>query len=308
MADQNVIISSDTVTVTGGEATLNVDVNFGPQGDDGSVILYGIGKPQNLDPSEFPRTPRVLDWYINTKTTDDEYLYIYQYVFVNNAGFWKRVFKIIPNSYQLNQIVEFDSNGVGSASVIVSNVTLPRVPEYAFPSTGDVVIPVDDEDAMVALSAIQGTYAFRKDLAKYYYLRKSPASNAANWEGLISINAHIDIENPLPVISSFQLSTPTINRDEVTNIITYTLPITLVAYQIVPPPTPDETVASVEDLLSVVPLDLGPDMIYAVYVTEANTIYILTGLDPSNPANWTPFSTIQPITGDRAAHISINVI
>lgn len=308
MADQNVVISSDTVTVTGGEANINVDVNFGPQGDDGSVILYGIGKPQNLAPSEFPRTPRVLDWYINTKTTDDEYLYIYQYVFVNNAGFWKRVFKIIPNSYQVNQIVEFDSDGIGSASVVVSNVTLPLIPQYAFPSTGDVVIPVDDEAAMLALSTIPETYAFRKDLAKYYYLRQSPASDASNWEGLISVNAHIDIENALPVISSFQLGSPIINQDEETNEVTYTLPITLVAYQLVPPPTPDQTVATVADLLSVVPLDPGEDLVYSVYVTAANSIYILVGPDPSNPSNWVPFSTIQPITGSKTAHISINVI
>lgn len=308
MADQNVVIAQDTVTVTGGESTLNVDVNFGTQGDDGSVILYGIGKPQNLDPQEFPQTPRVLDWYINTDTTDDEYLYIYQYVFVNNAGFWKRVFKIIPNSYQLNKIVEFDSNGVGSANIVVSNVTLPLIPQYAFPSTGDVVIPVDDEADMVALSAIPGTYAFRKDLAKYYYLRQSPASDAANWEGLISVNAHIDIENTLPVISSFQLGSPTINQNEETNEITYTLPITLVAYQLVPPPVPDETVATVADLLSVIPIDPGEDSIYAVYVTAANSVYILVGPDPSDDANWVPFSTIQPITGDKTAHISINVI
>ena len=234
MADQNVIISQDTVTVTGGESTINVDVNFGPKGDDGSVILYGIGKPQNLDPSDFPQTPRVLDWYINVDSTDDEYLYIYQYVFVNNAGFWKRVFKIIPNSYQTNKSVTFSALGVASASVVVSNVTLPLIPQYAFPTTGSVVLPVNDEAAMLALSTTPGTYAFRKDLAKYYYLREAPASDASNWEGLITVNAHVNIENALPVISSFQLGTPTIEADQETGEVSYTLPMTIVAYELTP--------------------------------------------------------------------------
>ena len=234
MADQNVVISQDTVTVTGGESTINVDVNFGPKGDDGSVILYGIGKPQNLDPSDFPQTPRVLDWYINVDSTDDEYLYIYQYVFVNNAGFWKRVFKIIPNSYQTNKSVTFSALGVASASVVVSNVTLPLIPQYAFPTTGSVVLPVNDEAAMLALSTTPGTYAFRKDLAKYYYLREAPASDASNWEGLITVNAHVDIENALPVISSFQLGAPTIEADQETGEVSYTLPMTIVAYELTP--------------------------------------------------------------------------
>ena len=253
MADQNVVIAQDTVTVTGGESTLNVDVNFGSKGDDGSVILYGIGKPQNLDPSDFPQTPRVLDWYINVDSTDDEYLYIYQYVFVNNAGFWKRVFKIIPNSYQVNQAVTFNSLGVASASIAVSNVTLPLIPQYDFPTVGSVILPVNDEAAMLALSTTPVTYACRKDLAKYYYLTDSPASDASHWEGLITVNAHVDIENSLPVISSFQLGTPTVNPDPETGEVSYTLPLTLVAYELTP---------------------LGP----------------------------------APITGNRTAHISINVI
>lgn len=234
MADQNVVITQDTVTVTGGESTINVDVNFGSKGDDGSVILYGIGKPQNLDPQDFPQTPRVLDWYINVDSTDDEYLYIYQYVFVNNAGFWKRVFKIIPNSYQTNKIVEFSALGVGSASVVVSNVTLPLIPQYSFPTTGSVILPVDDEAGMLALSTTPGTYAFRKDLAKYYYLRQAPASTAANWEGLITVNAHVDIENALPVISSFQLGVPTVEADPATGEVSYTLPMTIIAYELTP--------------------------------------------------------------------------
>lgn len=239
MADQNVVIAQDTVTVTGGESTINVDVNFGAKGDNGSIILYGLGKPQNLDLTDFPRTPEILDWYINIDSTDDEYQYIYQYVYVNNVGAWKRVFKIIPNTYQTNQIVEFDETGQGIATITVSNTTLPLIPQYALPSAGSVVIPVNSEIEMLALPVTPGTYAFRKDLAKYYYLREAPASNAANWEGLIAINAHVDIENDAPIISSFQIASPDIQQDPVTGTVSYSVDISLIAYELAgPAPTP----------------------------------------------------------------------
>lgn len=233
MADQNVTISQDTVTVTGGQSTIDVDVNVGPKGDDGSVILYGQGKPQTLDPNEFPRTPRILDWYVNVDSTDDEYLFIYQLVYINNAGIWKRVFTITPNSYKTNKIVQF-VDGIGQADVAVSNATIPLIPQFEFPTTGSVILPADDEDAMIALSTTPGTYAFRKDLAKYYYLREAPASVVSNWEGLITINTHVDIQNQFPVISSFQLGTPGIVQDPITSDVTYTLPIALVAYELTP--------------------------------------------------------------------------
>jgi hypothetical protein len=233
MADQNVVISSDTVTVSGGASALNVDVNFGNKGDDGSVILYGAGKPQNLPINSFPRTPRILDWYINTDSTDDEYLYIYQYIYTNNTTNWARVFKIIPNSYQTNKFVSFQ-NGIGNASIAVSNTTLPLIPQVQFPTTGDVVIPVDDEEEMLGLSTAVDTYAFRKDLGKYYYLRANPASVASNWEGLITVNAHVNVENDLPVISSFQLGLPSIVQDQETGAVSYVLPVTVIAYELTP--------------------------------------------------------------------------
>jgi hypothetical protein len=233
MADQNVVISSDTVTVSGGASALNVDVNFGNKGDDGSVILYGAGKPQNLPINSFPRTPRILDWYINTDSTDDEYLYIYQYIYTNNTTNWARVFKIIPNSYQTNKFVSFQ-NGIGNASIAVSNTTLPLIPQVQFPTAGDVVIPVDDEEEMLGLSTAVDTYAFRKDLGKYYYLRANPASVASNWEGLITVNAHVNVENDLPVISSFQLGLPSIVQDQETGAVSYVLPVTVIAYELTP--------------------------------------------------------------------------
>lgn len=251
MADQNVTISQDTVVISGGAETVNVDVNFGDQGTSGSLILYGQGKP--TDPGvNIKGNPQILDWYINIDNTDDEYLYIYQYSYIGEQETWSRIFKIIPNTYQTNQIVSFDQTGVGLANILVSNTTLPLVPQYALPGPGSTILPANSEAEMIALPASVGVYAFRTDLAKYYYLSAAPATVATNWKPLIAINVHVNIENQYPVASSFQVGTPTIFDEG--GEVGYILPLTLVAYQIHP--------------------SLG----------------------------------IIPITGDKTAHISINVV
>lgn len=252
MADQTVTIAEDTVVVTGGASTLNVDVNYGAPGSDGSLILYGQGKP--TDPGvTFPVQPRLLDWYINIDNTDDEYLYIYQFIYKNATTTWNRIFKIIPNTYQTNKTVTFDATGVGQANIAVSNTTLPLVPQYAAPGLGSTVFTVNSEAEMLALTGVVGIYAYRTDLAKYFYLSALPATSAVNWQGLIAINAHVGIENQYPVASTFQVGVPTINTSA-SGEISYVLPLTLVAYQVHP--------------------TLG----------------------------------IIPITGDKTAHISINVV
>lgn len=96
-----VLLSSDELTVLGGPAEISVDVDFGPQGDRGSLILYGLGKP---DAVVLPETPQVYDSYVNLLTSDDEYGFMYQYIAGPNNGtpIWTKLFKLTPNSYSEN--------------------------------------------------------------------------------------------------------------------------------------------------------------------------------------------------------------
>jgi hypothetical protein len=123
------IISVDTVTVTGGPSSVDVQLDFGPPGQRGNLILYGIGKPTEIG-IVFPETPQLLDWYINLDTSDEEYLYIYQYVNIDGSTTWTRVFKIIPNSYNVNETVNF-TGGFGEVSLAISNTSFPLLTETA---------------------------------------------------------------------------------------------------------------------------------------------------------------------------------
>ena len=125
MADS--IVSVDTVTLIGGPAKVNVDLDFGPQGQRGSLILYGLGKPGDLPAEDFSFAPQLLDWYINLLTTDNEYLYIYQYVSKDGVTQWDRIFKIIPNVYNTNEVITF-TDGQATINIAIANTTLALLP------------------------------------------------------------------------------------------------------------------------------------------------------------------------------------
>lgn len=122
MADS--IVAVDTVTLIGGPAKVDVNLDFGPQGSRGSLILYGLGKPSTLPAKDFSFTPQLLDWYINLKTTDSEYQFLYQYQNKDGIAQWVKVFKIIPNVYNVNKTVTF-TNGVATTNLRISNTTAP---------------------------------------------------------------------------------------------------------------------------------------------------------------------------------------
>lgn len=118
------LLSVDSVVVTGGPATVKLSTDFGPQGDRGSLILYGLDKPNNLNIEDFPQSPLLLDWYINLKTTDSEYLYLYQYQNKDGIDQWVKIFKILPNVYNTNENVTFTA-GVATTTLYISNTTAP---------------------------------------------------------------------------------------------------------------------------------------------------------------------------------------
>ena len=124
-----VLLSSDELTVLGGPAEISVDVDFGPQGDRGSLILYGLGKPDEV---VLPETPNVYDSYINLLTSDDEYGFMYQYIAGPNNGspIWTKLFKITPNAYSENVSRTFVSGSTNINIPIAAIVPADLIGNY----------------------------------------------------------------------------------------------------------------------------------------------------------------------------------
>lgn len=102
----DVVLNTEDLMILGGPSRVDVSVDFGPQGSRGSNIYAGLGQPNNPD-TELGFTPQVLDLFINILTSDEEYMYIYQYLNVNGTRTWVKLLKLIPNLHSVNNTGNF---------------------------------------------------------------------------------------------------------------------------------------------------------------------------------------------------------
>lgn len=183
-----VFVSTDDVKVIGGTANVNVEVDFGPQGDRGNLFLVGYGDPNTITHNTELQT---LDLYINVRSTDEDYLVIYQLQSVNGVDTWVETSKLMTDKFSVIRNVAF-TNGQATDNIEfkVSNIVplslLSGLTEsnfniqatFANPenpvshsivvrpitiqnSTGDIILPVSvnaAEFADGAWSLISGTH------------------------------------------------------------------------------------------------------------------------------------------------------
>lgn len=116
MAD--VLLTTDDLTVLGGPSSLNLEIDFGPQGDRGSQIFVNTGKPT----SSLAPDSKLFDLYINILSSDDEYQYVYQLQNVLGTETWVKLFKLISNVYSKNYSTTSFVDGVWSKNIPVSEI------------------------------------------------------------------------------------------------------------------------------------------------------------------------------------------
>lgn len=124
----NVLLATDDLTVLGGPAEVSVDLDFGPQGDRGSIMFVGNRKPSLFN---FPETPRIYDTYINLLPSDSEYLFMYQYVAgAGGAPYWDKLFKLIPNTYSENLARTFVNGSIQINIPVAAMVPVDQLGNY----------------------------------------------------------------------------------------------------------------------------------------------------------------------------------
>jgi hypothetical protein len=123
-----VLLSSEELTVLGGPAEVSVDLDFGPQGARGSLILYGLGDPASV---ELPEIPQIYDTYINLLPSDSDYLFMYQYIAgPGGSPAWAKRFKLIPNTYSENLSRTFSDGEVEINIPLVAMVPADQIGSY----------------------------------------------------------------------------------------------------------------------------------------------------------------------------------
>ena len=109
-----ILLSSEELAVFGGPSSLDLNVDFGPQGQRGSLIFTGNGKPTDPDIQLVfnnvkynSQSAQPFDLFINLNPDDFEYLFLYQYGFVGGVLTWSKVLRLIPNTAIANLPIIF---------------------------------------------------------------------------------------------------------------------------------------------------------------------------------------------------------
>ena len=121
----NIFVSPDDITVIGGTDTVNVEVDFGPQGDRGSSFFVGFGDPNTASHD----TPlQLLDSYINIQTTDEDYMVIYQYVSQSGVNTWVPVGPLMTDKFSaIRQVAFTDGKTTSEVDFKISNIVPTNV-------------------------------------------------------------------------------------------------------------------------------------------------------------------------------------
>lgn len=172
------ILATDDLTVLGGPAAVNVEVDYGPKGDRGSRIWAILGKPGYPGVAMPPEGTNVGDIAINTLTSDSEYLFQYQKL---HSG-WVKLFKLIPNIYSVNQTVNF-TNGVSDPILVSISDIVPSTMVATMTSENfNIQYSILNSNPMatsVSVSNITESYNLPITLRATEY-------NGTSWDGLNS--------------------------------------------------------------------------------------------------------------------------
>ena len=108
MSSIDVLLNNDDLIVLGGPQELNIELDYGPEGERGSLIFVGNGSPSELT---IGQTPKAFDLYINMLKSDpyNKYLMIYSYMPGLTGLQWQEITKLIPNTYSVNTSIDFSS-------------------------------------------------------------------------------------------------------------------------------------------------------------------------------------------------------
>ena len=119
MAD--ILLSNDDLTVFGGPETISLDLDLGPQGDRGSIIIGSNGNPQNANVHALiVQDIQPLDIAINYNPYSSTYKTVFQRIATATGTQWTPMFSLKTNFYSSTEPV-IASNGKLTLSPI--NVT-----------------------------------------------------------------------------------------------------------------------------------------------------------------------------------------
>jgi hypothetical protein len=104
MAD--ILLSNDDLTVFGGPETVSLDLDIGPQGDRGSIIVGSNGNPQDANVNALIiQSIQPLDIAIDYNPISATYKTVFQRVATATGTQWTELFSLKTNFYSSTQTI-----------------------------------------------------------------------------------------------------------------------------------------------------------------------------------------------------------
>ncbi len=104
MAD--ILLSNDDLTVFGGPETISLDLDIGPQGDRGSIIVGSNGNPQDANVNAaIVQSLQALDVAIDYNPFSETYKTVFQRIATATGTQWTELFSLKTNFYSSTQSV-----------------------------------------------------------------------------------------------------------------------------------------------------------------------------------------------------------
>jgi len=148
--------NSAELVLSGGPATVNLEVDFGTQGERGSRIFVGYGNPNESGVS-LPEDPIILDMFINISQYSDTapYLGMYQYVLESGSEVWKYVVTILPSIYSDNYDTTF-ADGEATINIPLNSFVPSSILSSVEASNFNIQVSVQNQNP-VSIGASSGT-------------------------------------------------------------------------------------------------------------------------------------------------------
>jgi len=106
----DILLSNDDLTIFGGPETISLDLDFGPQGDRGSIIIGVLGDPRDSNvASTIVQDTQALDIAIDYQTASTTYKTVFQKVSTGGSLQWTPLISLKTNYYSsIDNVVAAD--------------------------------------------------------------------------------------------------------------------------------------------------------------------------------------------------------
>jgi hypothetical protein len=116
MAD--IVLANDDLTVFGGPESISLDLDIGPQGDRGSIIIGTVGDPRDATVSSYiVQEIQALDIAVDANQDSPTYRTVFQYIATPTGLQWTPVVSLRTDFY----------SGIKEVNAVDGKLTLPLI-------------------------------------------------------------------------------------------------------------------------------------------------------------------------------------